>query len=239
MEYSISTHCLISKPLCDALDNLAPHTKYVEIMSDGLHLLSGCESLSSYDFKYSIHSPSRGVNIASVLEPIRSASVEVVKTMFPIASEFNAPVIIHPGYFAWEYEKDTAEASLKKSIGEIKKSAEDYGVRFFIENMGNWGYFFLKTPDDFHLLENSEFCLDVGHANEVGVLDDFLKVPFGHIHLHDNFGKKDSHFAVGEGNIDFAKVMGKIKENKVEHPVIEVETFEGALLSLERLKELE
>ncbi|MDO5843978.1 MAG: sugar phosphate isomerase/epimerase family protein [Methanocorpusculum sp.] len=239
MDYSISTHCLISKPLKDALDELEKHTKFVEVMSDGLHLLSDAKLLSEYDFKYSIHAPSRGVNIASVLEPIRRATVDVVKAMFPIASEFNAPVVIHPGYFAWENEQETAKNALKKSLAEISASANDYGVRFFIENMGNWGYFFLKTKEDIPLLNGAEFCLDVGHANEVGVLDEFLKVKFSHIHLHDNNGKKDSHWAVGEGNISFAQVMKKIKENRVEHPVIEVESLEGALLSLERLRGFE
>ncbi|HJK50409.1 MAG TPA: sugar phosphate isomerase/epimerase, partial [Methanocorpusculum sp.] len=67
--YAISTHCLHAEPLAAALDKLAPHTDHVEIMSDGPHLLSDTKLLESYSFQYSIHAPSRGVNIASVLEP--------------------------------------------------------------------------------------------------------------------------------------------------------------------------
>lgn len=238
MQYSISTHCLIDKPLPEALETLAPYTKHTEIMSDGLHWLENGEILSSFDFKYSLHAPSRGVNISSVLEPIREAAVKVIVDTFAVAAEFDATTVVHPGFFSWEYDKEKAENNLKKSVTELQLEAKELGVKFVVENMGNWGYFFLKTPADIPLMNNAGFCLDVGHANEVKSLDKFLEIPFEHIHIHDNLGDKDSHLAVGKGNIDFAKVLEKIKENNVRHPVIETESLNDALLSIERLKGL-
>lgn len=237
MDYSISTHCLHSDPLATVLDTLAPYTEYVEIMDDGPHLLTDADLLHSYSYKYSIHAPSRGVNLASVLEPIRRAAVEVIRDTFSIAAEVDAPVVIHPGYIAWEYERELAGKNLRASLAQIRSDAADYGVTYFIENMGNWGYFYLKTPDDIALLDGALFCLDVGHANECGDLPAFLEVPFSHIHLHDNDGRHDSHSAIGTGNIDFDAVMTKVRENRVSHPVIEVETLEGALQSISALEE--
>jgi sugar phosphate isomerase/epimerase len=237
MDYSISTHCLHSDPLATVLDTLAPYTAYVEIMDDGPHLLTDADLLHSYSYKYSIHAPSRGVNLASVLEPIRRAAVEVIRDTFSIAAEVDAPVVIHPGYIAWEYEQELAGKNLRASLAQIRSDAADYGVTYFIENMGNWGYFYLKTPDDIELLDGALFCLDVGHANECSVLPEFLEVPFSHIHLHDNDGRHDSHSAIGTGNIDFDAVMTKVRENRVCHPVIEVETLEGALESISALEE--
>ncbi|HII98867.1 MAG TPA: hypothetical protein HA272_06355 [Methanoregula sp.] len=49
-----------------------------------------------------------------------------------------------------------------------------YGVTFFAENMGNWPYFFLKTPDLLPLIGHTPFALDVGHANQNTCLDVFL-----------------------------------------------------------------
>ena len=237
MNYSISTHCLHSIPLDAALEKLAPHTKYVEIMDDGPHFMTDAGTLLSYSYKYSIHAPARGVNPASVLEPIRRAALEVIRDTFSIAAEVNAPVVIHPGYSAWEYERDLANKNLRLSLAQIHLDAEEYGVTYYIENMGNWGYFYLQTPADIGLLNGAGFCLDVGHANECGNLPEFLDIPFSHIHLHDNNGKHDTHSAIGDGTIDFHPVMNKIRENKIAHPVIEVGTFEGALSSLATLKE--
>lgn len=237
MDYSLSTHCLHSTPLDAVLEILAPHTGHVEIMDDGPHFLTDAALLLSYSYKYSIHAPSRGVNLASVLEPIRRAAVEVIHDTLSIAAEVDAPIVIHPGYIAWEYERELAGKNLRASLAQIRSDAAEFGVTYFIENMGNWGYFYLQTPADIELLDGALFCLDVGHANECGTLKEFLEIPFSHVHLHDNDGKHDSHSAIGEGNIDFNKVMTKVRENNVSHPVIEVETLEGALQSLNVLRE--
>ncbi|HJJ92673.1 MAG TPA: sugar phosphate isomerase/epimerase [Methanocorpusculum sp.] len=236
MMYAISTHCLHVEPLESALDKLAPYTEYVEIMSDGPHLLIDTTLLESYSFDYSIHAPSRSVNIASVLEPIRRASVEVIEDTFALAAEIDAPVVIHPGYFAWEYEYNLAEQHLRASLAQIRAASIQYGITYFIENMGNWGYFFLKEPKDLSILEGVAFCLDIGHANECGNLDAFLTTPFAHVHLHDNNGKHDTHDVIGKGNIDFDNVMKRIYENNIKNPVIEVGSFSGAIETLNILK---
>ena len=170
-----------------------------------------------------------------MLEPIRRASVEVIADTFALAAEVDAPVVVHPGYFAWEYEYDLAEKHLRASLAQIRAESIQYGVTYFIENMGNWGYFFLKDPKDLPLLDGALFCLDVGHANECGNLGEFLQTPFTREHLHDNNGKYDSHDAVGKGNIDFDAVMKRVRENNIKTPVIEVESFEGALETLDIL----
>ena len=47
-------------------------------MDDGPHFLENAEPLQSFNGHFSIHTPCRGTNFASVLEPIRRASVEVM-----------------------------------------------------------------------------------------------------------------------------------------------------------------
>ncbi|MDO5845982.1 MAG: sugar phosphate isomerase/epimerase family protein [Methanocorpusculum sp.] len=234
--FSISTHCLSAVPLSDALAALAPHTSCVEIMNDGRHYIQSSELLQSYSFAYSIHAPARGVNIASVLEPMRCAAVEIICDSIELAAEVNAQtVVFHPGYFAFTEEYERAVSALKMSLAAIASYAEDAGVSCCVENMGNWGYFFLKCPDDFALTGETPFCLDVGHANEVGTLSAFLDVPFVHVHLHDNDGTTDSHEAVGCGTIDFARVMRAVRANHIACPVVEVGTLDGCLASIEAL----
>lgn len=229
--FAVSTYCLHREPLGTALEKLAPITGSVEVMDDGLHYIDSPEILESYSFSYSIHAPSRGVNIASLLEPIRKASVQVTEECFAIAAEVGAPVIVHPGYFAWLEEREMAERQMLKSIAELRALAEERGIELTIENMGNWDYFFLRTPDELPLIEGTSFTLDIGHAHQNSCLHEFLIHPFAHIHVHDNNGISDSHSPVGTGTIDFDAVMDAIRREQVI-PVIEVGTLEGVMESV-------
>ncbi len=236
--FGVSTFCLHQLPLERALETISAITDRVEVMDEGLHYLTSAEPLLSYDRHFSIHTPCRGTNIASLLEPIRRASVEVMEECMAIASEVNAGVVIHPGYFAWAEERDKACAQLRQSIDDLTRLSEEYSVQFFIENMGNWEYFLLKTPDELPLIGNAPFALDTGHAHQMKCLDGFLaRHRAAHYHLHDNKGDADSHMAVGDGTIDFAAVMNAVKKSGVE-PIIEVEKFEDVQKSIDRLNAL-
>ncbi len=235
--YGISTFCLHDRPLDVALETLSGMTGHIEVMDEGLHHLTGTRTLLEYPCRYSIHAPSRGTNLASLLEPIRRASVEVMAACFAIAGGTGATVVLHPGYFAWEIEREKAERQLVRSLGELEGHAREYGVTFFVENMGNWPYFLLKTPDELPLIGTVPFALDVGHAHQNGCLAGFLRCPAGHYHLHDNDGSEDAHAAVGEGTIDFPAVMRAVRASGVV-PVIEVATLEGVVTSLQRLDAL-
>jgi sugar phosphate isomerase/epimerase len=235
--FGVSTFCLHRLPLPDALEKISALTDRIEIMDEGLHHLEDAGLLQSYDRHFSIHTPCRGTNIASLLEPIRRASIEVMAQSMAIAAEAGAAVVIHPGYFAWAEERGKAEGQLARSIRELTELSDEYSVRFFIENMGNWEYFLLKTPEELPLIGNAAFALDVGHAHQMHCLDAFLSCPAAHYHLHDNTGKEDSHWAVGDGTIDFSAVMRTVRKSGIE-PVIEVATFDGVLKSIERLNAL-
>ncbi len=235
--FGISSFCLHDRPLPEALERISAYTDTVEVMDEGRHFLESAEPLLGWSLHFTIHAPCRGVNIASLLEPIRRASVEVTARAFAIAAEVGGSVVIHPGYFTWPEERDHAADRFRISLRELRAAAGEYGIRFFVENMGDWEYFFLKTPDELPLLDGSEFALDVGHAHQNHCLDGFLAAEISHFHLHDNDGKSDSHGAVGSGTIDFRKVMEKVRESRVT-PVVEVATFEGTLASIDVLKQL-
>ncbi|KAF1075735.1 sugar phosphate isomerase/epimerase [Methanogenium sp. MK-MG] len=231
----ISTSCLHDRPLEDALEILSGMTDFVEIMDDGPHYCQSAEIPGQFSFRYSLHAPSRGVNIASTLEPIRRASVEVISEALSIAGELNAKVVIHPGYSAWTEGKVFSLQALRRSLGEIGTTADDSGVTFFIENMPKWPYFLFCTPDDYQYFDDCNICLDVGHAFLSGVLDSFLSLPFAHCHIHDNCGTEDSHFPVGSGSIDWENVLSILKQRKVE-PVLEVRSLDAVETSFAALK---
>lgn len=235
--FAISSFCLNDLPLEMALDRLSAVTDYVEVMDEGCHRLEDTAVLETFDLRYAIHAPSRGVNLASLLEPIRRASVEVTVTCLALAVEVDAPVVVHPGYFAWPCDRKKAEQQFARSLADLLEAAGDLSATFFLENMGDWEHFLLKTPDELSLIDGAGFALDVGHAHQNHVLPAFLEVPISHFHLHDNDGTTDSHSAVGDGTIDFPAVMAAVRRSNVR-PVIEIGTLEGVMQSIAALESL-
>jgi sugar phosphate isomerase/epimerase len=235
--FGISTFCLHELPLPAALERLREYTDTVEIMGDGNHYLETAEPLENHDLRYFLHSPSRGVNIASLREPIRRASVEVLSQCFAVAAEVGAPVVVHPGYFAWKEEREAAIGQFRRSLGDLKRAAGDLSVTFYVENMPAWDFFFLRFPEEIPLLDGQGFALDVGHANLNGCLAGFLGQPMAHVHLHDNDGKADTHDTIGKGSIDFRPVMQAVERYHAS-AIIEVSTLGGALASMEILRGL-
>jgi sugar phosphate isomerase/epimerase len=233
----VSSYCLIERPLEEALETLSGITGLIEVMDEGLHFITDPAIFGSYSQDFIIHAPYHGMNIACLFESVRKASVEVMTDCFSVASEIGAPVVVHPGYFAWEQEREQADRQFKKSLQELRSVADDLSLTFYFENMGNMNFFNLRTPGDLGLIEGTGFTLDTGHANLNRCLPGFLETGFSHMHIHDNNGKKDSHDTIGEGTIDFAPVMAALRRTRATS-IIEVKTLEGVLLSMKALEML-
>ena len=68
-----------------------------------------------------------------------------------------------------------------------------------------------------------KFCLDTGHANLGEGIDryiDSFNDKLCAIHFHDNLGKDDSHFIVGQGNIDWSQFGKRINDINFKGPFI-------------------
>ena len=228
----ISTCCLMNEPLEAALDRLAPLTDLIEIMDEGPHLIADNALIAGYTQRFVLHAPFHGINIASLFEPIRRASVRVTADCFARAAAIGAlGVVVHPGYFAWEQERAGADRQFRKSLRQLRAAGAEHGVAFWFENMGNMNFFNLRTPAGLDLIDGSGLALDTGHAHLNGCLDGFLRMPFFHMHLHDNNGKADTHSAIGEGKIDFQPVKRALARNKAT-AVFEMKDFPSVTRSL-------
>jgi len=237
MMFGISSFCLLREPLAVALDRLTAVTGLIEIVDEGPHFIRDPAELENYSADFIIHAPYHGMNIACVFDAIREASVRVMTDCFSVAAEAGAAVVIHPGYHAWEQEKEVANRQFKKSLHELNAAAEELSVTYYFENMGDMPHFTLQRPEDLDLIEGATFALDVGHAHLNNCLPGFLDCGFGHMHIHDNDGRSDAHSAVGEGTIDFPGVVSAMRRNHATS-VIEVKTFDGVLKSMKVLEEM-
>lgn len=141
----ISTYCLLDEPLPVALDRLSGLTGLIEVMDEGPHFVDSPELFESYSGDFIFHAPYHGMNIACLFEAVRSASVEVMTDCFARAAEIGAAVVLHPGYFAWEQEREQATGQFVKSLDELSCAARDLSVAFSFENMGDMNFFNLRT----------------------------------------------------------------------------------------------
>ena len=251
MKIGVSSTTFCSYPFEDVLEGVSKCFSHWEIVSEGEHYLpmiaTSLESLKdSYNLTYSIHAPFNDINIASLNESVREMSViELIKIM-NIAAEMNIKTVtFHPGLYSMVVSgmEEKSVANAKRSLRTIDRMAQECGVRMCMENLPGFKFFLGHTADEMmDLLEgtNLPVCVDIGHANTTGQLDQILDATEGrimNIHIHDNDGKQDQHLTVGDGNIDFRHVLDKLRGYSGRY-VIESKSFESAVDSLDRLNSL-
>ncbi len=235
MQIGVSSYCLIGRPLEESLMILSGVTDLIEVMDEGFHFITDPAVFESYSQDFILHAPYHGMNIASLFEAIRRASVEVMIGCFAVAAEIGAPVVMHPGYHAWDQEKRAADRQFQTSLRELRDAAADLSLTFWFENMGDMNYFHLRTPEDLQVIGDTGFTLDTGHANLNHCLPGFLATRFSHMHIHDNDGRRDTHSPVGDGTIDFRPVMAALRRTGGT-AVLEVKDFDGVIRSMEALE---
>ena len=144
----ISSYAFHDLPLSAALEKIEGMSECAEIYSEGLHdIFRHAQTPLSYNLKYSVHAPTTDLNIASIREPIRQASLELVRQAVDICTRIDAEMlVVHPGYFSYSYDLPAAKAALNRSIGEFADISGDTGVQICIENMPNWECFLFRQP---------------------------------------------------------------------------------------------
>ncbi|MCG7844224.1 MAG: sugar phosphate isomerase/epimerase [Methanomassiliicoccales archaeon] len=230
-----------------ALGRVAEHYQAWEIVAEGRHLLRDIvnDFLSltpSYDLQYSVHAPLSDVNIGSINPRLRQASLNEVLECLELTHRMGVDLMtVHPGFLSplTRLDREAAVSSTLSSLKSIETKAKELGVRVALENMPEMPMSMAKGPQELcHFLEGLELgvCFDLGHANTVGNIADFLEIKdrFINMHVHDNVGDWDRHLVIGEGNIDFRKWLGTFRPYAGRY-VIEARELERSLLSRDRL----
>lgn len=165
------------------------------------------------------------VYTADLCPAIRSASINEMLHSLDTAAKIGAKkAILHPSIISGlgPFVMETAKPLAMESLHIIAEKAESLDLSLCLENMFP-RYLSCFEPNHFKEIFKAfpslNMCLDTGHAN----IDDpdqkrlfrFLrKFPdkISHIHMSDNHGKKDNHLGVGQGTIDFKKLVRQITE---------------------------
>ena len=191
----------------------------------------------------SIHGPFLDLNTASFDNMIKQATLTRYNQAYSVAKRLGADrIVFHSCYYEDIYFK---EAYINNSLEFWKEflSDKDESVKIHIENMYDKDISVLKELVDKVNNDIFSICLDIGHANCYSnqSLEEIIKLlgdKIGHLHLNNNYGKKDSHNGFENGNINVKQVL-KLVDGYCDKPsmTIEVTDFNEAIESVEFILE--
>ncbi|MGI6517540.1 MAG: sugar phosphate isomerase/epimerase family protein [Bacillota bacterium] len=181
--------------------------------------LDALASLASlHGVVYSIHPPCKGLNPASSDPEERARVIKAYVGTIELAERLGIrDMVVHcgsksnpdvPREAAFDLAGDTLQ-----TVGEAARRA---GIAMLLENTC-WGETsILRTPQDLVDLAGScppstQLLLDTGHAAIWGVSPVECASAWlprlGQIHAHDNHGEYDEHLPLGEGIIDWCRLI--------------------------------
>jgi sugar phosphate isomerase/epimerase len=204
-----------------------------------------------FNVRYGLHSPSY-VNSAEIEPTIRKAVERYLLDYMELARQLEAEyIVLHFGYH-FSLFRDEVFKCLIQTFTPVVELAEKYHLPIGIENMNKVhddseiAYLGVTTEElsrVFDALPSSYFglTLDVAHASLLpGGVESFIKAFSDRIissHISDNDLYLDRHLPVGEGKIDFRKVLEQLMGIGFKGTLnIELKENAGRLLSKQRLE---
>lgn len=194
-----------------------------------------------------LHAPFVDLNPGAVDPMVRSVTQLRFRQLMDAAAILRPrAAVFHPGWDKWRYSgrKDLWLENCIEAWKVVAESASRIGMRVAVENV------FDEDPDAIALLfekidlPDFGFCFDTGHFNI------FSKVPMEQwfeslgsriveVHLHDNDGTADSHWALGRGRFDFKRFFQLLKQQPAA-PVYTIEAHDKdeVEVSIEKVREL-
>lgn len=239
------------RPIEEWIGRVSDSFGHWEIFSEAEHRIVGREAelsalLDSYGLSCSVHAPICDLNIGSLSDRLREASLQETLDVMESSAGIGAKTVtVHPGLASMAVNgmEEKASERARESIRIIDKAASELSMTVAIENMPDLPFFLGRTAKALASLVDSTdlgICFDIGHANTTGQIDEMIDV-FGdrisNIHIHDNNGVRDEHLTIGDGDIDFQYVLGRLSGYKGNY-IIEAKSLDSAVESNQRLKML-
>lgn len=191
-----------------------------------------CRKLSAlYPVNLCIHSFSWDLNLASMNEGIRRASVEEVKRAVDFAGRAGAmEVTVHPGRQTILYEKSRYMETLRQSLMEILEYSEQEGVDISLEIMEKLEKELIVSIEDARQVTGDRFpdfyyTLDVAHSDTEEEIFQTLDGPnrISKLHLSNRLGTY-LHTPLAKGDYDMKSLLPKLE---AYHLPIVIEGFDS------------
>ncbi len=195
--------------------------------------------------KLTLHAPFMDLNPGAIDPMVRSATQVRFRQLLNVAAIIKPrAAVFHAAYDRWRYSgrKDVWLDYSLDTWRKVMETATKIGLRVAVENV------FDEDPEALQMLiekigsADFGFCFDTGHFNLFSSMPmerwfEALGRHLIEVHLHDNDGKTDAHWALGRGKIDFDRFFSLLHTN-TRMPVLTVEAHDKDDIetSLERVK---
>jgi sugar phosphate isomerase/epimerase len=180
-----------------------------------------------------LHAPFMDMNPGAVDPMVRSVTQVRFRQLMNVASILKPrAAVFHAAYDRWRYggRKDIWLNNSLDTWNKVMDTATTIGMQVAVENV------FDEDPDALGMLIEAiarpgfGFCFDTGHFNLFSTVPmeawfDRLGRHLVEVHLHDNDGTADSHWALGRGEIDFENLFRLMKQ-KSPVPVYTIEAHD-------------
>ena len=189
------------------------------------------ERISQRGLSTTLHAPFIDLSPGSPDPAVRDLTRHRFQQMLPLIPVFQPrTVVCHMGWDekrCWYYRESWIQHSLEFwswfAEGINKEGAVLVLENVYESNPTEFLKFFTDLKD-----QDVGFCLDSGHHAVFSrvSLSEWLKPLAQYIaqlHLHDNYGSRDDHLALGKGNIDFEALLRHLKDAKSHPPIITLE----------------
>lgn len=176
----------------------------------------------------SLHAPyALGVDLSDLDDFQRGFAVrETQRAAQALADCGGRFLVVHPAVAQFDLKnialKERRVAQSKKSLSEIVPHTRKLGLTLAVENLlphilGGEADILLELVGDYSPKEVG-VCFDTGHAHlwKTPPLTEIIRSLGERIvclHVHDNYGKNDDHFSVGDGNIEWQEALASIRES--------------------------
>jgi sugar phosphate isomerase/epimerase len=167
-----------------------------------------------------LHAPFMDMNPGAVDPMVRSVTQVRFRQLLTVAAILKPRAgVFHAAYDRWRYggRKDVWLNNSIDTWQKVMETASNIGMRVAVENV------FDEDPEALRMLIETinrpdfGFCFDTGHFNLFSTvsMEQWFQSLGRHlveVHLHDNNGSADSHWALGRGQIDFDAFFGLMKK---------------------------
>lgn len=232
MHISYSELILLNKPVVENVKKLSEDgCGRIELMMDGqswdsykTNFTPLVRELKELNLSYSVHPAAWDINLTAETEILRRAAFEHHLQALDFCAELGAKqMVVHPGFANSPcFDKAQAQKRAHDAILALAEQAKKVDVKLAFENVGYHGAS-IYTQDEFiHALDGVDgivgYLIDIGHAhiNQWDIPEVIRRLSdrmFG-FHIHDNNGSRDEHRPIGEGSVDWAGVVGAMREVK-------------------------
>lgn len=187
-----------------------------------------------------IHGPYADLCPGSRDSEIRRITKSRMEQAYEVANTLGAKKILyHNGYTPRTYTYVEWKENVYNYWYEFLKGKDN--IQIVIENVLDEDYELMDDLMKRIKKDNFSICIDIGHINAYSVLDvekwlNALSYKLNHIHLHNNYGDKDSHYAINKGSMDIISILKIL--NKINKDItisLEITDLEELKLSLDML----